>query len=126
MIARRRPRRPRADANHASVLTDDGLDRELAYTALSRGRHTNGLYLTRRQALDRAQYAPVDDDARDPLERLTAALRTSSAQSLAIDSGTDDVGEQLADAERTRAHAVARHRAAEEARFDGNGIVRCS
>jgi len=37
--------------DHAFVLADDGLDRELAYTALSRGRHSNRLYLARERVI---------------------------------------------------------------------------
>jgi len=69
-------------ADSAFLLADTGLSRELAYTALSRGRTTNHLYLTEHPDRAQAEYAPVEP-ARNPLERLTTMLATSSAQQLA-------------------------------------------
>ena len=68
------------------VLATDGIDREWAYVALSRGRHSNRLYLTANPDNDRAEYAPAGPSP-DPLERLARQLEHSSAQILAIDSG---------------------------------------
>jgi hypothetical protein len=101
------------------VLADEALDRELAYTALSRGRHTNRLYVSRQRNEARAEYAPRDHVSRDPLDRLTFAMRASSANSLAIDVGSpmpaDDGREQLLEAQRAHSQAVARRRSAERA-----------
>jgi hypothetical protein len=69
-------------ADSALLLADAGLSKELAYTALSRGRTTNHLYLTEQPDPPHAEYAPVEP-ARDPLERLTSMLATSGAQQLA-------------------------------------------
>jgi hypothetical protein len=100
------------------VLADDGLDRELAYTALSRGRHSNRLYVSREHDAARAEYAPQDGDTREALERLAAAMRSSSAQVLAIDAGAPvPARAALADAERAYTEAAARRRAAESARI---------
>jgi ATP-dependent exoDNAse (exonuclease V) alpha subunit len=72
--------------DHTYVLATGGIDREWAYVALSRGRHSNRLYLTAQPDNDRAEYAP-SNPAGDPVERLTRQLEHSSAQVLAIDSG---------------------------------------
>ena len=72
--------------DHTYVLATDGIDREWAYVALSRGRHSNRLYLTAQPDTDRAEYAPTNP-AGDPVERLAHQLGRSSAQVLAIDSG---------------------------------------
>ena len=66
----------------AFLLADTGLSKELAYTALSRGRKTNHLYLTEQPDRAQAEYAPVEP-ARGPLDRLTTMLATGSAQQLA-------------------------------------------
>src|SRR5207302_1083813 len=54
----------------ALALADDTLYREAAYTALSRGRHENRLYLVTDQAAREERHAPeYDDRARDELVR---------------------------------------------------------
>ena len=68
------------------VLATEGIDREWAYVALSRGRHGNRLYLSAEADNDRAEYAPANPQT-DPIERLAYQLERSSAQVLAIDSG---------------------------------------
>ena len=85
------------------VLATDGIDREWAYVALSRGRHSNRLYLTAEADNDRAEYAPAGPTA-DPMERLGSQLERSSAQVLAIDSGqpVDTVSLEQATLERQR------------------------
>jgi ATP-dependent exoDNAse (exonuclease V) alpha subunit len=75
-------------ADSAFLLADIGLSKELAYTALSRGRKTNHLYITEQLDLPHAEYAPVEP-ARAPLERLTTMLATSSAQQLASELDPD-------------------------------------
>ena len=73
--------------DHAYVLATDGIDREWAYVALSRGRESNRLYLTEQADEDRAEYAPAAASRGDPVERLARQLERSSAQVLAVDSG---------------------------------------
>ena len=87
------------------VLADAGLNRELAYTALSRGRISNHVYLARELDDARAEYAPAGAFRADPVERLTAALSTTRASVLAIDSGRDDASSQLAQARHELAAA---------------------
>ncbi len=73
--------------DHAFVLAGEGIDREWAYVALSRGRHSNRLYLAADLDDDRAEYAPARPPTTDPIKRLARQLESSSAQVLAIDSG---------------------------------------
>jgi conjugative relaxase-like TrwC/TraI family protein len=70
--------------DHAYLLADHGLTRELGYTPLSRGRHSNHLYLTRHSDDPHAEIGPTDPP-RDPIERLTGALQRSDAAELAIE-----------------------------------------
>ena len=81
----------------------EGIDRECAYVALSRGRHANRLYLTAEGDSDRAEYAPAGPSP-DPLERLARQLERSSAQVIAIDSGqaVDSASLEQATLERQR------------------------
>jgi hypothetical protein len=106
--------------DHAFVLAGDGLNRELAYTALSRGRHSNHLYLARDHDSYREEFAPADPHRGDPLARLTAALATSSATALAIDHGGTTpelrLADRLAAAKHAHAQAVARRQALEATR----------
>ena len=60
--------------DHAFVLAGPGLDRELGYTALSRGRETNHLYAARDAETARVEYAPTDPHRSDPIARLAAQL----------------------------------------------------
>ncbi len=69
------------------VLAADGMSREWAYVALSRGRKSNRLYVTVQPDDERAEFAPIGKDIVDPVERLATQLRTSAAQVLAIDAG---------------------------------------
>ncbi len=87
------------------VLADDALTSELGYTALSRGRHSNHLYLAEHPDDPRAEYAPTGPPERTALERLTDTLRTSRATVLAIDTGQPDPVELLAGARRELAAA---------------------
>jgi hypothetical protein len=102
---------------HAFVLAGSGLNRELGYTALSRGREANHLYAARHPETARAEYAPVDPHGTDPIARLTAQLATSSETTLAIDVGQEPpLGVLLADAQREHRQTVAERRAAEISR----------
>jgi ATP-dependent exoDNAse (exonuclease V) alpha subunit len=71
-----------ATFDHALVLADDAIDRERAYTSLSRGRTTNELYVVDAER-SRDPHAPeIDPDLRDAL---AASLKRSSAETMAID-----------------------------------------
>ena len=73
------------------------------------GRLANRLYVSADAEPERAEFAPGEPGAREPLERLAAALRTSSAQVLAIDSGSSALADRQLDArQRRRAPACAR------------------
>ena len=103
--------------DHAFVLAGPGLNRELGYTALSRGRHTNRLYAARDPETARLEYAPTDPYRDDPIARLTAQLATSSATTLAIDIGSDrEPDDGLAETTHRHAQAAAQRRAAENTR----------
>lgn len=100
--------------DRAFVLAEEGISRELGYTALSRGRHGNYLYLTREPDDVRAEYAPVQSETREPMQRLIAALKTSTANTLAIDA---DPAALVADAAHRHATAVAQRHAIEQSRW---------
>jgi conjugative relaxase-like TrwC/TraI family protein len=89
----------------ALLLADHGLSRELAYTALSRGRTANHLYLTEQAEPPHAEYAPVEP-ARDPLAVLATMLATSGAQRLATEldptAGQRQAEERLRRAQQDR------------------------
>jgi ATP-dependent exoDNAse (exonuclease V) alpha subunit len=78
-----------AAVDRCFVLASEGMSREWAYAALSRGRLSNRLYVAAQPDRERAEFAPVELDSREPIERLAAGLRNSDGQVLAIDSGTD-------------------------------------
>jgi conjugative relaxase-like TrwC/TraI family protein len=99
--------------DHAHLLTDHGLTRELSYTALSRGRHSNHLYLTRHPDDPHAEIEPTDPP-RDPIDRLTQALQRSDVAELAIDM---DPHRQVQDAEQRLRAASAERRGLEETRW---------
>jgi conjugative relaxase-like TrwC/TraI family protein len=71
----------------ALVLADEGVSREWAYVALSRGRESNRLYLAAAPDDPRVEFAPQEQQRAGPIQRLASALRSSGAQVLAIDSG---------------------------------------
>jgi conjugative relaxase-like TrwC/TraI family protein len=75
-----------ATVDDALVLGSEALYREWGYVAMSRGRHTNRLYLV-------AGQPELDDplqreDGRDPGERVERALQRSAAQISATDAPT--------------------------------------
>jgi ATP-dependent exoDNAse (exonuclease V) alpha subunit len=92
-----------ATVDRAFVLASAGMSREWAYVALSRGRLSNRLYVAAEPDQERAEFAPVERSGRDPVERLAASLRDSSAQVLAIDSGVANELRHVADREAERA-----------------------
>ncbi len=68
----------------AFVLADDTLDRERAYTGMSRGTHSNRLYIS--SAPDaRAEEPHVPEPANDAVEPARRSLARSLAKSMAID-----------------------------------------
>jgi hypothetical protein len=87
-----------ATVDRSFVLAGPGISSEWAYVALSRGRVANRLYLSGEADTERAEFAPRERGAREPLERLAAALRMSNAQVLAIDSGSSVLAERQRDA----------------------------
>ncbi len=101
---------------HALLLGTDTLYRELGYSALSRGKHTNAIYLT-----DTAD--PEDRRPADPIDELVERLSVSRAQAPATDSlpHLPDLG----DAEQARAAWLERtHLAAQlHADADANAAV---
>ncbi len=82
-----------ATVDRCFVLASEGMSREWAYVALSRGRLSNRLYVAAQPDDARAEFAPVQPERRDPVERLAAALRESDGQVLAIDSGASESSE---------------------------------
>lgn len=104
-----------ATVDRAFVLASEGMSREWAYVALSRGRASNRLYVAAQPDDERAEFAPTSPELRDPVERLATALGDSDAQVLAIDSGTP-ANEARREAERAAARAAHERRAIEERR----------
>jgi hypothetical protein len=99
------------------VLADDSLTRELGYTAMSRGRHRNDLYLADRLDEPRAEYRPVQAEHRTALDRLVAALQDERGAVLAIDSGRPDPEQELAKAQRHLIEASATRAEVEAGRW---------
>ncbi|MBE2316565.1 relaxase domain-containing protein [Solirubrobacter sp. CPCC 204708] len=100
-----------ATVDHCFVLASEGMSREWAYVALSRGRKSNRLYVAAQPDDARAEFAPVSPEPRDPVERLVAALSDSEAPVLAIDSRRTESSEVRVAAQR-EAEALARERVA--------------
>ena len=104
--------------DHAFVLAGAGLNRELGYTALSRGRETNQLYAARDPdtGARRVRARPTRTaSTRSPASPPNS--QTSSETTLAIDTGHPATPERaLADAEEEHRRAVAQRRAAASAR----------
>jgi conjugative relaxase-like TrwC/TraI family protein len=93
-----------ATVRRSFVLADDGAGREWVYTAMSRGREANRMYLAAGDESAREEYAPAGERSRGALERLGASLQRSEAQSAATDLG----GELPSAAARRHLQAVAR------------------
>jgi conjugative relaxase-like TrwC/TraI family protein len=100
-----------ATVDRTFVLATDAISREWAYVALSRGRIANRLYAADRADSGRVEFAPEDRGGASGVERLAASLRSSSAQVLAIDSGSP-----LVDDLRRAAEAAGLERRAAEQR----------
>jgi ATP-dependent exoDNAse (exonuclease V) alpha subunit len=74
-----------ATCDHALVLVDETMSRESIYTAMSRGRQTNDLYLAIDTGRDDIAHAP--ELTPDPATALAASIQRSAAQQMAIDRG---------------------------------------
>lgn len=73
-----------ATCDHALVLVDEAVSREAIYTAMSRGRQRNDLYLAIDTGRDDIAHAP--EIAAAAIDVLAAGIERSAAQSMAIDS----------------------------------------
>ena len=76
------------------VLATDGLSKEWAYVALSRGRDANRLYVTR-EARESAEFAPNGDGTWRPADALREGLSRSAAQELASERRRESFGLEL-------------------------------
>lgn len=74
-----------ATCDHAFVLVDETMSREAIYTAMSRGRQTNHLYMAIDSDRDEVAHAP--EVTTDPAAALAASIQRSAAQQMAIDHG---------------------------------------
>lgn len=72
-----------ATCDHALVLVDETMPREAIYTAMSRGRHRNDLYLAIDTGRDDIAHAP--EITPEPMTALAASIQRSGAQQMAID-----------------------------------------
>jgi hypothetical protein len=103
--------------DRAFVLAGPGLSSEWAYTAMSRGRRHNALYFAAERDEARAEFAPRERDERTPLERLIAALDSSEASTLAIDTGASAIDGEIRAAEAALQDARTTRERAEAARL---------
>jgi ATP-dependent exoDNAse (exonuclease V) alpha subunit len=94
---------------HTFTIIDGGTDRGWAYMAMSRGRHTNTLYLVNPKH-DRQCTHLTYPEPREALDALTASLGRSSARTAAIDHLAGTAPPNSDAAERV-AWIVARRRA---------------
>jgi hypothetical protein len=78
-----------ATVDHALLLGSDELTRESGYVALSRGRHTNRIYITgdRDPGIDLSDGPPEPGPNPTNILRLRLGLQRSTAKQLAIDTG---------------------------------------
>jgi ATP-dependent exoDNAse (exonuclease V) alpha subunit len=76
------------------VLATDGLSKEWAYVAMSRGRDANRLYVTR-EARESAEFAPNGDGTWRPADALRDGLTRSTAQELASERRRESFGLEL-------------------------------
>jgi conjugative relaxase-like TrwC/TraI family protein len=73
--------------DHALVVADETIDGEWGYVAMSRGRHTNHLYLVDADLADTRRHAPEADD---PHARLARRLAVSHADTTLADRDVYD------------------------------------
>ena len=74
--------------DHAHVLGSAELYREWGYTAMSRGRQSNKLYVVAPDSLDREDFAPGDRLLPDVAEALDQRLSITREQTAAVDVAT--------------------------------------
>jgi hypothetical protein len=86
-------------ARRAFVLGSDALYREWGYTAMTRGREANRLYVAGADTSEREEIAPAEKRTIAPTDELIEALERSAGQELAIDTR---VTADVARASRTR------------------------
>jgi conjugative relaxase-like TrwC/TraI family protein len=113
--------------DRAYVLADPGLTGEWAYTAMSRGRQHNAIYFAADRDDTRGEFAPRGLQEHTPLERLTTALASSEASTLAIDTGTPaapDLRREIQAARNALATARAERQRAEGRRLAWRPSVR--
>lgn len=73
-----------ATRDHALVLVGETVPREAVYTAMSRARQRNDLYLAIDTGRDDVAHAPeVNQDA---IDALVASIERSAAQQMGVDS----------------------------------------
>lgn len=72
-------------ARCALVLADPGVGRDWLYTAMTRGRDANQLYLVARRDRDRDEFGPSARAQPDAIEALAAQLERHQSQQLALD-----------------------------------------
>jgi ATP-dependent exoDNAse (exonuclease V) alpha subunit len=60
--------------DRAFVLADPSLSQEWGYTALTRGRESNHIYLAANRAQWRDEFAPQDPEPPDPIAQLARAV----------------------------------------------------
>jgi conjugative relaxase-like TrwC/TraI family protein len=90
------------------ILASDTLDHQAGYTALSRGRSENRIYLVEQPEVDLdAHFVPQERP--EPLDQLAAALRTDRGQHLARDHGIDATALRLELADLCRQRATLDH-----------------
>ncbi len=77
-----------ATVDRCLVLASDTLDGQAGYTALSRGRVDNRIYLIAQPETDPEQHHPTRQ-LPDPGAQLAEALKTDRSEHLAIDHGVD-------------------------------------
>lgn len=73
-----------ATCDHALVLVDETMPREAIYTAMSRGRQRNDIYLAIDTGRDDIAHAP--ELTQGAVEALVGGIERSAAQSMAVDS----------------------------------------
>ncbi len=92
--------------DRAFVLADSALTREWGYTALTRGREANHLYVPEREELARHDFGPGDGQPVDAVERLACNLSTSRVEILGVervqDPKTERARRAVADLQRER------------------------
>jgi ATP-dependent exoDNAse (exonuclease V) alpha subunit len=79
-----------ATVDPALILGSDELTRERGYVALSRGRHTNRIYITGELPDSIERTAGPPDLEREPAAMLRSALQRRTAKGLALDGGSPD------------------------------------